>query len=280
MAEQEALTTPYGLGPDSLAPKTASPQEQFLGQLSQIRVPQGPDAPSLVPQNEAQFAAPPPDPDAALTKEPAAEVDFFAPAMPGEMDFFAGAENPADAPSVDKPSLEQMTAELGPVEAAKRYVGDSLNRAKLSFATDDFERKGALENMYGKANVRVKNGEIEFRRPGDKAFRALDPKQIEYIDDAMDFARDAVETGIEGVGRVAGFVGGAGEGALVGAGAGLAAGPGALVASPVGAVTGGMMGGIAGQAVLRILRICPDCLRCQFLPLCPVYLLPWQRELH
>ena len=67
----DALNSPYGNAPDDLNSPVPDVTNNFLGQLSQIRVPQGPNAPSLVPPNEAQFAVPPEDPDAALAKEPA-----------------------------------------------------------------------------------------------------------------------------------------------------------------------------------------------------------------
>jgi len=130
---QEALNSPYGVGPSALPEQNPAPDTQFMQQMGQVRIPQAEGAPSLIPQNEPAPVVPPQDPDAALQKvDPmdAAFANIFS-----QPDDAAAAE----APSVGKPSFEQMSAEFGPVEATKRSVGDSLLRAKLSFAQTDWE---------------------------------------------------------------------------------------------------------------------------------------------
>lgn len=187
----EALNSPYGNRPDSL--NSPVPDEgNFMQQLGQIRVPQGPNDPSLVPQNQPQTVTPPQDPDASLQK-----ID----PMEAEIDAILSQQGAQDAPTVPKPSFGEMTTELGPVEALRRSVLDTQNRMKLSFAKTDWEKAKFLENIYGAENVRMKNGAVEFRRKGDKGFRKLDDDTIEYIDDAMDFSRDVYEMGAEALTR-------------------------------------------------------------------------------
>jgi len=241
----EALTSPYGVGPSALPANTSSPQDQFINQLSQVRIPQMEGEPSRVPANEPLPVEPPQSPDALLSKTAPEEVNFFDPAA-GQVDFFAPDAAKDAVPTAEKPTFEAMSSELGPVEATKRYVGDSLARAKLSFATNDWEKQATLKQMYGEENVRMKDGELQFRRKGDKGFRALDPKQAEYIDDALDFARTATEIGAEGAIRGGITYAGARAGGVKGAVAG------AMLSGAAGAAGATTVGDFIAQGVLGI----------------------------
>lgn len=108
-------------------------------------------------------------------------------------------------------------------QAWERFAG--------SFAGNKKELQGFMAGRLGNENVRIRNDEVEIRRPGSKKWVKFDKDGLELLDIA-DFARDTVEELVT-------------DTTMVGLGlAGTAAAPG--VGTAAGIAGGRVLGGVAG----------------------------------
>lgn len=157
---------------------------------------------SPVPGKEAQlsaddflssFDAPP-----APGKETAAEIsaDEFLNASTETIE----AAPPEDFAVSESPSVFGIDTDI------MQQLKDAPERIAANIAGSPEAVRLTLENRLGKENVRVRRGEVFFKKTGDKAFRKLDPGTFEVVNDLFsDFYKETLQT-----------LGGAG-GALVGA---------------------------------------------------------------
>ncbi len=103
---------------------------------------------------------------------------------------------------------------------------DLKQRATLSFAGNDREKVEFLKKTLGADNVRLKDGDIFFRRKDSTKFRKLDPGTEEFLrdflPDILDFSREAFEEAVALPFEVAGGI--AGGPTVLGAPAGVVAG--------------------------------------------------------
>src|SRR5688572_5203298 len=143
-----------------------------------------------------------------------------------------------DLSQVSTEELQQMAADMqarldSPDVAGvdKTQGADFLTRAGASFKSDPAERLSFVKKRLGADNVATTaNGEIVWRKPGDKRWRAFDESGLSLADVA-DFVGDVPEvvggaigatagatvgSAVPGAGTVAGSVGGAAAGSAVG----------------------------------------------------------------
>lgn len=222
----EPLNSPYGNGPQNLESPVpdinVSPIETMAQQITKVKTPSPVDG-AYVPQNET-----PPDPYAAL------EADLSANYAALEADLAEPEESPEDFEVAESNTTLGVDTDLG------QQIRDLPVRIQANLAESDEAKLATLQKTLGVANVRKKNGNIFYRRPGEKAFRELDPATFEVVNDLFsDFYRESIE----------GMFGAAG--AVVGGGAGVAAGaptgPGALATGAAGATAGYGLGTALGS---------------------------------
>lgn len=127
-----------------------------------------------------------------------------------------------------------------PTESVKRNFLDFWNRFRSGLGRTKKEQLTPFIGAFGRENVRVKNGEIEVRRPGDKGFRQVDSEQFEFFGDLFaDLSGPILETAI-GAATEAGIL-------LTAGGATLASGGGAAPATIPALLGAGAAGGTAGS---------------------------------
>jgi hypothetical protein len=157
--------------------------------------------------------------------------------------------NGFDLSSLSDAELEQAAATIRQQVEAPGATGvdrsegaDIFTRAGASFKSDPKERLSYVKARLGAENVATTpQGEIVWRKPGDKKWRAFDEAGLSLADVA-DFVGDVPE------------IAGATLGALAGGAGGSVAGPGGtVVGSVAGAAKGGALGNVAKQAISALL---------------------------
>ena len=114
--------------------------------------------------------------------------------------------------------------------------GGFMDRILASFKSSPESAANFYRTRYGQDNVRVQDGEVQFKAPKTGRWTQADPKRLDWGDLA------------DLVGELPELIGGAG-GAIVGATAGLPTGPGAVVTAMGGAAAGTAGGNIVKQLV-------------------------------
>jgi len=105
-------------------------------------------------------------------------------------DFMAGLDSAEVAPPPD-----EFAPEPGFIQANLEQLNPQnfVTRLQAGLAANDTEKEGFLKKKYGDENVRNKDGKLFYRKPGEKAFKKLDPDTFELISDIIpDFARELV----------------------------------------------------------------------------------------
>jgi len=128
-----------------------------------------------------------------------------------------------------------------PTESIKRNFLEFWDRFRSGLGRTKKEQIAPFIGAYGRKNVRMKSGEIEIRRPGDKGFRPVDSDKFEFFGDIFaDLSGPILETAI----------GAAAEVGILLTAASATAGSGGL-AAPVAIpalIGAGAAGGAAGSA--------------------------------
>lgn len=111
-----------------------------------------------------------------------------------------------------------------------------LERVAASFKSSPESAANYFRTKYGQDNVRVRSGEVQFRKNSQQMWVQADPSSLEWGDVA------------DLIGEIPELIGG-GVGAILGGTAGLPSGPGALATAAVGAAGGTAAGNVVKQAV-------------------------------
>lgn len=139
----------------------------------------------------------------------------------------------------------QLQAQLSSPEVAgvdKTDGADFLTRAGASFKSDPAERLEFVKKRLGAENVaQTTTGDIVWRKPGDKRWRAFDEAGLSLADVA-DFIGDVPEIAGGAIGATLGGVAGT-----------VAPGPGNVAGAVVGAGAGSAAGNIVKQAISAML---------------------------
>jgi hypothetical protein len=153
--------------------------------------------------------------------------------------------NPSEAAGGDSGASDENVPEEGMGTSIAKGIGidptgarggvtqqikDLWQRAKASFGSNPDQAAQILGKYYGDANVRVSDGQVEFRRDPKSEFIKMDPDHMEILGDV-----------------IADMIGPAFEGAVAGGTEGAAA----FGGGPVGAVGGIAAAGMAGAAARR-----------------------------
>lgn len=214
-----AVTSPFGNRPSAL-PQDAPNSAELNGAIPNV-----PAEP--VQSGAAQMVAEVAPPTAPSAAEPTSVDDLFA-----QLDAEA-------APVAENIASEDLSTEPEPTgfASAKEQIKESFARLKNSFAVTGPESVAALKsfpNLFD--DVKYENDKVLVKRKGRKGWEPFDRDKVELLGDALDFARDAMETvvegGVEAMGTAAGAIVTGGPGGLlanapagaVGASAALSAG--------------------------------------------------------
>lgn len=168
----------------------------------------------------SQFDVPSVPSPAAEGEDLLAQFDTAAPSAPPE--------------DMSNFPVQEQSSFMGVNTDIAQEIKDAPIRILANLAQNPESIRLTLEKKLGKDNVRAKGSDFFFRRPGEKAFRKLDPDSFEVVNDLFsDFYREYLQ-GMAGVA-------GAAEGAAAGA---AATGP----LAPLGAAGGAFVGGTLGVA--------------------------------
>ena len=228
-----AVTSPFGNSGTSLPPEpgaTPVPSAVTLPDMNAVKAAQG------IPAEPAAAAA------------PASVDDFFA-----QLDAETAPADPNAAVPIDG-EMSPMPAPEG-FASAKEQLKESLARIKNSFAVTGPESVAALKsfpNLF--EDVRYTGDKVQVKRPGRKGWEDFDRDKVEMLGDVLDFARDALETGVEAAGEVAGTAAAVAAGTPLGPGA-IPIGVGANMASgAASALAAKSMGDAVAQGLMGIPR--------------------------
>lgn len=194
-------------------------------------------------------------PDAPSQAAPSSTPDSAEAFLRDFGDFESSASAPVEAPAEESFA---DTLKDGVVTAAKAMapgplraifdIADTVKnarsgteikgRAAAKLGKSPDEERRILEKILGpEYATRVTNGVVEFRRPGETAFRPMDPKGFKTLTEAFNDIADVIPDFAQGAVESAAATGGAALGSLAG---------------PVGAVAGGAAaGGAAAMAGMK-----------------------------
>lgn len=174
------------------------------------------------------LAPPVPTKEAELTAE-----EFLSDIPELNADSFLADIPEANGQPTTQPSLQSTTPTTEMVDQGPSVMGvstdlgqqvrDLPDRIAASIAGDPASVELTMKKRLGEENVRSKDGAIYIKKPGDKAFRKLDPGTFEIISDTIgDFYKEAIQ-GLGGaIGGAAGLASPAPGGAIAGTALGVA----------------------------------------------------------
>ncbi len=246
MGMQPMVSSPYGNGPDSLAPATSpAPPAPDLGGVNQTF--------KQIGEGTAPGMAAPPAPEAGQNSpEEQAALD--------EVMGMLGGQGPGVATNAETGAMAIENSDMSPMPAPegvaslREQARESFVRLKNAFTVTAPESLAVIKRSGMFEDARYRDGILEVKRPGRQGFEKFDRDKLELIGDTLDMARDGVEGLIENAGRLGGGVGGAAAGAAeagtVGAAAGsVVPGPGTVLGGAAGVVSGGIAGAVPGAIV-------------------------------
>lgn len=101
---------------------------------------------------------------------------------------FGGGEEAAPPPDEFAPEPTPLQANIDQLNPE-----NFITRLQAGLAANDTQKAAFLKQKYGEENVRIKGEKLYYRKPGEKAFKKLDPDAFELISDILpDFAREIV----------------------------------------------------------------------------------------
>lgn len=242
-----------GSQPSNLANPVPQGDDPLDALLSGTAAP--PIAPTQMPAAQQTQAAPAPEDEAlpgfAASVAAPDQVQSAAAVPQDPLDAALKQHQDLQAAGINAADISEPDSVLGIATNLGEQLKNVGTRAKLSFAKTDKEKQQALEDIYGKENVKKVGDEFRYKEAGK--WKAADPKSFEVISDIADFARDAMEQGVALPFEAGGTALAATE-AISGLGA--AAVPATMAASRAGGMAVGMSA--ADAFAQRVLNIKPD----------------------